>query len=104
MTYLDDFLAQGYAGPYPLLNKRESELLVSRENVLSNLLLPTVKQRHVTSQAIASVALRKEILEKIKPILGDNILLSGSQLIHQHADAIHEWHVDTEHTEWEGIT
>ncbi|WP_345952710.1 phytanoyl-CoA dioxygenase family protein [Mucilaginibacter sp. PAMB04168] len=103
MSYLDDILEQGYAGPYPLLKKGEGERLFPLDNISLELQYSENRQRHVTNQTIASVALRDEILEKMKPLLGDNILLSGSQLI-GHADKAHDWHVDVEHTGWEGLT
>jgi len=62
------------------------------------------KSLHQISETILSLARQHEILALAKEHLGDNILLWGSQLIHQAVGAGHRWHRDVEHEKWPGLT
>jgi len=104
MYFVEDFKKNGYAGPFPLFDKQQADKLLAGESPFSDLLLPVVKARHVINRDIAKLALSEDILKRITPLLGENILLSGSQIIHQKPETMHEWHVDIEHQEWNGIT
>ena len=46
----------------------------------------------------------EKILEKIKTILGNNVLLWGSHFIDQKPDKQHMWHLDVEFGSWNGLT
>ncbi|WP_345955025.1 phytanoyl-CoA dioxygenase family protein [Mucilaginibacter sp. PAMB04168] len=99
-----EFERDGFAGPFPINNKQEADLLVSREKRWSDLLLPYVKGRHTMNKTIADIASQTEIIGRIKTLLGNDILLSGSQVIKQSPGVIHPWHVDIEHQAWNGVT
>lgn len=62
------------------------------------------KSAHLLVKEAADLALRKEILGRIKSILGNNILLWGTQLVRKKNNESHPWHSDIEHVEWNGVT
>jgi ectoine hydroxylase-related dioxygenase (phytanoyl-CoA dioxygenase family) len=53
---------------------------------------------------IVKIASSSIIIDKIKPILGENILLWSYKLICQEPKKYHRWHVDVEHYKWPGVT
>jgi ectoine hydroxylase-related dioxygenase (phytanoyl-CoA dioxygenase family) len=53
---------------------------------------------------IVKIASSSIIVDKLKPILGENILLWGYKLICQEPNKYHRWHVDVEHYKWPGVT
>jgi ectoine hydroxylase-related dioxygenase (phytanoyl-CoA dioxygenase family) len=62
------------------------------------------KSLHQTSKTVLNIATENSLLKIVKDHLGDNLLLWGSQLIHQGIDSKHRWHRDVEHEKWPGIT
>ena len=62
------------------------------------------KSVHCVIPEFKSLLSHPFILEKIKQILGPNILLWGSSVTIRRPGQSHRWHVDIEHTKWKGVT
>ena len=62
------------------------------------------KSAHILVPEVARVGKAGEILEKIKSLLGLDLLLWGAQLIVKKKGESHSWHEDIEHNAWEGVT
>lgn len=95
---------QGYMGPFPLFEPEEAKIYFNRCFGYPRLLLPWAKGRHTVVKALALLSKEPQIISKLRPILGDNILLWGSMLIRQKASAKHPIHVDVEHFKWKGVS
>jgi len=46
----------------------------------------------------------RRIVERVRQILGPDVLLCGSMLINQRPGTSHIWHCDIEHGDWNGLT
>ncbi|WP_207532713.1 phytanoyl-CoA dioxygenase family protein [Desertivirga arenae] len=94
----------GYWGPFGLLNELETKLIIDQFGNFSDRLLPWLKGRHTVNPLIAEIACHPIIVEQLKAILGDDVLLSGCQIIKQAPQKNLSWHVDLEHAQWEGLS
>ena len=74
------FLDLGFAGPYKIFDEKNCEKLLEEKFVPKNQFLWT-KSIHEKSTKVVSVASKEIILDKIKEILGKDILLWGSCFI-----------------------
>lgn len=61
------------------------------------------KNTHLLIQEVAAPGLQPEILQRLQGILGEDLLLWGAEIIVKQGTS-HRWHVDVEHTVWEGTT
>tara|TARA_B100000674_G_C37893802_1_gene940298 strand:- start:725 stop:1561 length:837 start_codon:yes stop_codon:yes gene_type:complete len=97
---IDKFNKEGFAGPF----KFEGE--TNYNKLLNDKYLPKhwAKSIHERSNNVVNLASSQIILEKIKNVLGSNILLWSSCFIEQKPGHQHPWHVDLEYKYWEGIT
>ncbi|WP_207422768.1 phytanoyl-CoA dioxygenase family protein [Desertivirga brevis] len=94
----------GYWGPFDLLNSSGAKEIIRQFGNFSDRLLPWLKGRHTINPVIADLACHPSIIDQITPILGQDILLSGCQIIKQAPGKKLSWHIDLEHSEWEGIS
>lgn len=62
------------------------------------------KSAHALIPEISGLGSSTEIVERIKSILGEDLILWSSELITQKPGKKHRWHEDIEHTHWEGAT
>lgn len=97
------FLDLGFAGPYKIFDEKNCEKLLEEKFVPKNQFLWT-KSIHEKSTKVVSVASKEIILDKIKEILGKDILLWGSCFIEQKPGHKHPWHIDLEYKSWDGVT
>jgi ectoine hydroxylase-related dioxygenase (phytanoyl-CoA dioxygenase family) len=67
-------------------------------------LLPWHKGRHAVDRTIAEIAHHPELLNILREILGEDILLWGSQIIKQKPGKRFNWHLDQEHKVWKGVS
>ncbi len=98
------FNEEGFLGPYSLFDPNEAKNIFARCFSYPRPLLPWSKGRHTVVREVAETATHPAIVEKITPLLGEDILLWGSMLIRQKPSAKHPVHVDVEHVEWPGIS
>src|SRR5687768_6332874 len=97
---LKQFKEQGYIGPFPLFKKGEVESRFNSCKWYPDVLLPWRKSRHAAVRAMAEIGMHPVILAKVVSILGQDVLLWGSQLIEQKPFKKHRIHIDIEHTNW----
>jgi hypothetical protein len=95
---------KGFIGPFTLLEKEEMSVLLKRCSRYPRMMLPWEKGRHMVVKDMALAAMHPPLLEKIVFLLGQDVLLWGSQIIRQPTSGKHRWHVDVEHTSWPGVT
>ena len=93
----------GFMGPFRALD------IPAAEDLCDDYYLPTnkltwYKSLHEKSSRVVNTATSSAILDRLKPILGENILLWGSQFIGQRPKQSHGWHLDVEHGRWNGVT
>ncbi len=100
---INKFNKYGYLGPFTLFDKKECEKIL-QERCFPPKTYTWYKSIHEKSSIIRDLSLNSLILEKIKNILGKDILLWGSHFIHQKPKGYHAWHLDVEHGAWNGIT
>lgn len=63
-----------------------------------------LKSAHVRWRAFRALGRHPEILAMARDLLGPDLLLWGAQLVTAVPGWVHKWHVDIEHTGWEGVT
>jgi mannose-6-phosphate isomerase-like protein (cupin superfamily) len=85
----------GYAGPIPLLTKEECEECLQPQNAAARPPLWS-KALAVSNPHFHQLACRKELLPVLNELLGENILLWGSRLVHKGPGVEHPWHSDIE--------
>ncbi len=100
---LEKFQKEGYAGPFKLFNKAQCEALLQEVYTPANL-FTWYKSPHEESAPIVRTASSPTILNQLKPVLGEDILLWGSHFIAQPPEQAHAWHLDVEYGKWNGVT
>ncbi len=63
-----------------------------------------LKSVHVRWRPFRALGRHPEILAIARDLLGQDLLLWGAQLVTARPGRAHNWHVDIEHTAWEGVT
>jgi hypothetical protein len=104
-TEVKQFETQGWLGPYPLFDKAESgeELRKCYAN-FHNLLLPWPQARHLVIRHMAQTGALPQLVDRAVSLLGNDIVLWGSQVIKQQPHAQHRIHLDVENSVFEGVT
>ena len=100
---LDKFNKEGYLGPFKLNDQSKFSLLL-RETYIPRKLYTWYKSPHEKSAQIVRIASDESIVDKLRQLLGNDILLWGSLFINQKPGSEHEWHLDVEHGSWDGAT
>ena len=98
-----NFYDNGFAGPFKICDTN------NRSKILNERYIPKNKYQwsksiHEVSHEVQKLAANEIILEKVKKILGDDILLWGSCFIEQKPNIEHSWHTDLEYNYWDGVT
>jgi len=112
------FEENGYLGPFSLLSQTEAEALGQEfasapfKQLLHKLwasphIVPIVYwSKNLLFHVLEAVALAKSeiVLSLLHSFLGPDLLLWGLELIEKRPGEHHRWHVDIEHTAWDGLT
>ncbi|WP_256009554.1 phytanoyl-CoA dioxygenase family protein [Desertivirga xinjiangensis] len=98
------FDKDGYSGPYPLFASAQAKNILNLASRFPERFFPWIKGRHSVDQFVADIAKHPAIISKLQQIMGNDILLWGSQIIKQKPGKKHNWHIDFEHTVWEGVS
>ena len=107
------FEKNGYLGPFSLLRQEDAERVCEQLNHVQRMPLKQSslnesrywsKNHLFLTPIIVEIAKREELVGLIKLFLGPNLLLWGVELVNRSSGVMHRWHVDIEHTGWEGIT
>ena len=100
---LKKFETEGYLGPFNINDQSYFNSLIQERYIPKNL-YTWHKSPHEKSEKIIKIASDKNILNKLKILLKDNILLWGSLFVDQKPNDQHAWHLDVEHGSWDGVT
>jgi non-heme Fe2+,alpha-ketoglutarate-dependent halogenase len=93
---------EGWVGPFPLLRPGEARAVIqSGADVLRA--APWYKGLHAFDTIIADIARRPEIVERVQDVLGDDLILWGSQIMPKPPGVPHRWHVDVETLAWTSV-
>src|SRR4249920_1443881 len=92
----------GYIGPFPLLAEHAIDGVL-REWDRTRDRLPWYKGHHVYRGPIVEALSSDDVVARIASILGDDLMLWGSQIIAPRGGGKHRWHVDVETMEWTSI-
>ncbi len=100
---LKKFELEGYIEPFKILNNKDcNKILLDR--YIPRKYYTWAKSVHEKSSEIKELATNNDILNKLKKIIGKDILLWGSCFIKQEPGNQHSWHCDLEYENWNGIT
>jgi hypothetical protein len=94
----------GYSEPSSLLSPAQLKQTLYARVKYPTRLLPWLKGRHAIDRTTAEIAHHPELLKILREILGEDILLWGSQIIEQKPGKRFHWHVDQEHKVWKGVS
>lgn len=101
---LQETLAEkGFAGPVPLLGKDECAAVIAHE--ASGKAVPGLdwmKGRAASDPFYARLATDSRILALLRPVLGNDIVLWGVDVLRRKPDQVHPWHCDIESCAAEG--
>ena len=100
---IKDFDNLGYLGPFKFMEIEECEQLL-KERFLSEKLYKWRKSIHEKSQKVIDYSSKAFILDKIKQLIGNDILLWGSEFIIRKPLEDHKWHMDREFVLIDGVT
>ncbi len=97
------YKAEGYLGPFKILNATECEDLLKAIH-FPHLVQTWYKSGHEKSKRIIDVANNPKLVSIVSGLIGDDILLWGSIFIVQSRFMKHDLHLDVEHGKWKGVT
>lgn len=93
----DRFGEQGFLEPIRVLSKQECQRFLHAAHDKSNHLpLTWFKGQAVTNHAFYAIATHPKIIEVVKMLLGEDLLLFGAFIVKRLPNAVHPWHSDTE--------
>lgn len=104
MKTADHVETLGYSEPTPLLSPAQLNQTLSAQTKFPSRLLPWLKGRHAVDKTTAEIAKHPELLKILREVLGEDILLWGSQIIEQKPGKRFSWHIDQEHKVWKGVS
>ena len=104
MKTADHLQTFGYSEAASLLSPAQLEQTLSAKVKYPDRLLPWLKGRHAVDRTTAEIAQHPQLLKILRGILGEDILLWGSQIIRQKPGKKFRWHVDQEHKVWNGVS
>ena len=93
------FKREGYIGPCDFLDKKTLEVLFRRCHAnLPNALLANPLARHIAVRKMVDLASHPVFMRKLAALVGNDILLWGSQIIKQQPGKKKRFHVDAEYS------
>jgi mannose-6-phosphate isomerase-like protein (cupin superfamily) len=94
---IQEFERRGFVGPIPLLTRAECRSLVQ---YLAGRGRPAAdgwgKGAAVTDWVLYRIAADPRLLDIVKAVLGEDVVLWGCSVVRKHAGEVHPWHVDIE--------
>jgi Phytanoyl-CoA dioxygenase (PhyH) len=97
------FQRDGYAGPFRAFDRAHADALFE-EAYFPPQLLTWYKSVHEKSVPVVDAAGAPAVLRTLEPIIGNDILLWGTQFMFQKPGGRHAWHLDVEYGKWNGAT
>lgn len=65
---------------------------------------PWFKSLHAISPEFFNLAAHPVILESVRAVLGNDILVWGVSVLKRQPGQVHRWHIDVEHIAWKGVS
>ena len=97
MQFVESFASLGFGGPFAFFTPEECQRILAHEQDGTRPApLNWWKGRAATDPFYARLASDERILNLLRPILGNDIVLWGVDLAHRPPDAVHPWHCDIE--------
>jgi len=99
----DSIVERGFAGPVPILSKDECAAVLAHE--ASGKAVPGLdwmKGRAASDPFYARLATDPRIIALLQPVLGNDIVLWGVDVLRRKPDQVHPWHCDIESCAAEG--
>ncbi len=93
----------GFSNPFKILDTEDCKKIL-KEKYIPKQNYTWAKSIHEKSFVISKLASNKNLIDKVKVVLGQDIILWGSCLINQKAGNQHSWHCDLEFENWDGVT
>ena len=97
------FLDDGYIDPIKILTNKECEEILEDQFIPKNKYTWS-KSIHEKSRQVINLANNKKIIEILKKIIGNDVILWSSCFIKQKPKKEHTWHIDLEYRNWDGLT
>lgn len=95
--FVESFVSLGFAGPIAVLTPEECQQISAHEQELMRPKpLSWWKGRAATDPFYARLASDERILSLLRPVLGNDIVLWGVDVLHRPPNAVHPWHCDIE--------
>lgn len=110
---LSKFNQEGWVGPYPLLTAEGAERLCQLYGYFSKSFVvrpspfdarPWYKSMHVCIPEYYDVAVNPAIVERVKRVIGPDVICWGATVTVVPYGHRRRWHVDVEHKRWPGVS
>jgi mannose-6-phosphate isomerase-like protein (cupin superfamily) len=93
----EQFNTMDFTGPVPVLTREQCRRLIAERSAHHLPLVPDwSKGLAVVSPSVFRVATIPAVLERVKEILGNDIILWGASFVTRHPGQLHHWHNDIE--------
>lgn len=96
------YFEDGYCAPAPLLDRSECAQILALSRSEASQPMDWIKGWAASCQAVFELASRPRMLDLLKPVLGQNIILWGASVVERDPGQTHPWHVDIESSASEG--
>ena len=117
---LTQYREEGWVGPFKLLATDEVDALTESYKANSHIFAapadmhamedsafnekPWFKSAHAHIPTFYELATQPQIVEKVKSIIGDDVLLWGTCVMKKKPAQKHDWHTDIEHKKLNGVS
>ena len=102
-SQIKKFFDDGYIDPIQILDSYECEKILE-DQYIPRKKYTWSKSIHEKSQQVINLANNKKIIEILKKLIGNDIMLWSSCYIKQKPNNEHPWHIDLEYKNWDGLT
>jgi ectoine hydroxylase-related dioxygenase (phytanoyl-CoA dioxygenase family) len=97
LQLVESFASLGFGGPFAFFTPEECQRILAHEqDGRRPAPLNWWKGRGATDPFYAKLASDERIMSLLRPILGNDIVLWGVDLLHRPPNAVHPWHCDIE--------
>lgn len=103
MQFVESFKSLGFIGPLPLLTPQECRQIIRHERDGARPKpVAWLKGRAASDSFYAHLAADERIVKFLRPVLGNEVVLWGVDVLRRPPGAVHPWHCDIESSAPEG--